>query len=193
MFTGIVQEIGRVKDFDGSVLSVFADKSLLDLQLGESIAVSGACLTVSSIGSDHFAVDIMPETLRRTNFGVIKSGTYVNLERALTPTDRLGGHILQGHVDDTGRVVAIQAEQDAILITFESSSNTLRYIVEKGFIAIDGISLTVTGCDTSTFGVSVVQYTLGNTNIGQREEGELVNLEIDIFAKYVEKFLLARE
>ena len=193
MFTGIVQEVGTVKDFDGSVLSVYGDKSLLDLQLGESIAVNGACLTVSFVASDYFAVDIMPETLRRTNLELTRSGSCVNLERALTPTDRLGGHILQGHIDDTARVSSIEAEQGAVLIKFESSASILRYVVEKGFIAVDGISLTVTDCDASTFGVSVVQYTLSNTNIGQWEEGELVNLEIDILAKYVEKFLSARD
>ena len=193
MFTGIVQEIGVVKYFDGSVLYISADKSLLDLELGESIAVSGACLTVSFIAPDHFAVDIMPETLRRTNLELIKAGSYVNLERALTLNDRLGGHILQGHIDDTARVASIEAEEGAVLITFESSANILKYIVEKGFIAVDGISLTVTNCDASTFGVSVVQYTLSNTNIGQRGQGELVNLEIDILAKYVEKFLSTRE
>ena len=117
----------------------------------------------------------------------------VNLERALTPSDRLGGHILQGHIDDTARVASIEAEQGAILIKFESSASILKYVVEKGFIAVDGISLTVTNCDASTFGVSVVQYTLSNTNIGQWEEGELVNLEIDILAKYVEKLLSTRD
>ena len=193
MFTGIVQEIGRVKESDSSYISVEVEDSLRGLRIGDSIAVNGACLTVSSIGSGYFSVNTMPETLRRTNMRLLNPGAMVNLESALTLSSRLGGHLLQGHVDSTGTVVSIFQEVDAVLMEFQAPPEIMKYVVEKGFIAVDGVSLTVVGCDASTFTVSVVQYTLSNTNIGQWEEGELVNLEIDILAKYVEKFLSARD
>ncbi|MBI2855879.1 MAG: riboflavin synthase [Chloroflexi bacterium] len=193
MFTGIVQEVGRTKVLDGSSLAVEANASLEGLRLGDSIAVNGACLTVTDLGPGYFSVDTMPETLRRTNLGLLSPGAMVNLENALTLSSPLGGHLLQGHVDATGSVVSIAPEGDALLMTFHAPPQVMRYVVEKGFIAVDGVSLTVAGCDASTFTVSVVQYTRDNTNLGQRRSGDVVNLEVDILAKYVEKLLPPKE
>ena len=193
MFTGIVQEVGRVREFEGSSLAVEISESLERLRAGDSIAVNGACLTVKDIGSGYFSVDTMPETLRRTNMGLLSPGAMVNLEGALTLSSPLGGHLLQGHVDAIGTLVSITPEADALLITFQAPPQVMKYVVEKGFIAVDGISLTVMDCDASTFTVSVVQYTRDNTNLGQRKPGDVVNLEVDILAKYVEKLLSLKE
>ena len=193
MFTGIVQEVGRAKENDGSSLIIEAAASLDGLKLGDSIAVNGTCLTVTSLEEGAFSVDTMPETLRRTNLGLLTPGAPVNLEQALTLSTPLGGHITQGHVDATGSLVSTDPESDALMMRFEAPPQVMKYVVEKGFIAVDGISLTVVEWDESSFTVSVVRYTQDNTNLGVRKPGDVVNLEVDILAKYAEKLLAARQ
>ena len=192
MFTGIVQEVGRAKENDGSSLTIEAAASLEGLNLGDSIAVNGTCLTVKALEDGGFSVDTMPETLRRTNIGLLGPGSPVNLEKALTLSTPLGGHITQGHVDATGALVSIEPEGDALIMRFEAPTQVMKYVVEKGFIAVDGISLTVVDWDESSFSVSVVRYTQDNTNLGVRKPGDVVNLEVDILAKYAEKLLADR-
>jgi riboflavin synthase len=193
MFTGIVQEIGRAKENGGSSLIIEAAASLDGLKLGDSIAVNGTCLTVMAMDEGSFSVDTMPETLRRTNLGLLTPGAAVNLEQALTLSTPLGGHITQGHVDATGSLVSTDPEGDALMMRFEAPPQVMKYVVEKGFIAVDGISLTVVEWDESSFTVSVVRYTQDNTNLGVRKPGDVVNLEVDILAKYAEKLLAARQ
>ncbi len=193
MFTGIVQEVGRAKENGGSSLTIEAAASLDGLKLGDSIAVNGTCLTVTSLDEGSFSVDTMPETLRRTNLGLLTPGAPVNLEQALTLSTPLGGHITQGHVDATGSLVSTDPEGDALMMRFEAPPQVMKYVVEKGFIAVDGISLTVVEWDESSFTVSVVRYTQDNTNLGVRKPGDVVNLEVDILAKYAEKLLAARQ
>jgi riboflavin synthase len=193
VFTGIIQELGKLRENDDSSMSVEAVTSLEGLREGDSVAINGTCLTVKDIGKGYFSVDTMPETLRRTNLGLLKPGNPVNLEKALTLSTPLGGHLTQGHVDATGTLASIQQEGDALLMRFNAPPQVMKYVVEKGFISVDGISLTVVEWDDSTFVVSVVKYTLEHTNLGHREPGDVVNLEVDILAKYVEKLLSSRE
>ncbi len=193
MFTGIIEEIGIVNEFDGSSLSIKCTECLLELSLGDSIAVNGACLTVSSIGKDYFSVQTMPETIRRTNFSSLQTGSTVNLERALTYNGRIGGHITQGHVDMIGIVESIYPDDQATIVHVNAPHEVMRYLVYKGYIAVNGISLTVISCEESGFSVSVVEYTMKNTNLGNIKVGDTVNLEIDIMAKYVEQLLSSRE
>lgn len=187
MFTGIVEEIGTVKAVGPTSLTVAARKVLEGTKLGDSIAVNGVCLTATGISSDWFAVEVMPETLRRTNLGALKAGGRVNLERPLAVGGRFGGHFVQGHVDGTGTVVSTRREGDAILLKFEAPSAIMRYIVEKGFIAVDGVSLTVVECSPAVFSISLVGYTQTNTTLGGAKPSDVVNLEVDIIAKYAER------
>ncbi len=186
MFTGIVEEIGRVKSIQSGQLVISAERVLEGIKLGDSIALNGACLTVTSIGSDSFSVDVMPETLRHTNLGM-HPGEPLNLERALQVGGRLGGHLIQGHVDATGRVSSVVLEETAFIVTFAAPPEVVRYIVPRGFIAVDGVSLTVIDCDTTSFKVSLVAYTQQHTTLGRKKPGDLVNLEVDIVAKYIER------
>ena len=188
MFTGIIEEVGRVILSSPTKLAIAANEVLNGIQLGDSIAVNGACLTINSLGTGSFSVDIMPETLRQTNLGLLKSGDEVNLERPLALDRGLGGHLVQGHVDSTGRVALVKPEGEAVIIGFEAPGEIMRYIVKKGFVAVDGVSLTVTDCDASSFQVSLVEYTRRHTTLGKRKVGDLVNLEVDIMAKYAERF-----
>ncbi len=188
MFTGIVEEIGTVRSIQSHRLSIFAEKVLEGTAEGDSISINGACLTVVSLGSNFFSVEMMPETLRRTNLGLLHSGQKVNLEHALTLKSRLGGHLVQGHVDGIGRILDISPEDGAILMRIGAEPEIMRYVVEKGFIAIDGVSFTVVECDNTSFRISLVAYTLQNTILGLRRVAEIVNLEVDIIAKYVEQF-----
>ena len=187
MFTGIVEEIGSVRAVGPDKLTISATTVIQDTKKGDSIAVNGVCLTVTEITPNSFSVDVMPETLRRTNLGALRPGEAVNLERPLAVGGRMGGHFVQGHVDDRGRVLSATREGEALLLRFEASKDIMRYVVEKGFIAIDGVSLTVTECNATSFKVSLVAYTLNNTNLGGRRPGDEVNLEVDIIAKYVER------
>ena len=189
MFTGIVAEVGKVISLYPDKLIVGANLVLKNVELGGSIAVNGACLTVTSFSSNSFAVDLSPETVRRTNLGLLKSGEPVNLERPLGLGGELGGHLVQGHVDGTGKVSLISAEGGATLFRFTTPQDIMHYLVEKGFIAIDGISLTITAKGTSYFQVSVVDYTKHHTVLEYRKVGDTINLEIDIMAKYAEQFI----
>jgi riboflavin synthase len=187
VFTGIIEEVGRVISAQSGYLVIAASDVLPEMELGGSIAVNGVCLTVTKFDTSSFSVDIMSETLKRTNLGLLHTGDGVNLERPLPLGGRLGGHLMQGHVDDTGRVASIRWQGGAMLIRFEAAPEMVRYIVEKGFVAVDGVSLTIVAKDTSSFQVSVVDYTREHTTLGSRQEGDLVNLEVDIIAKYVEQ------
>jgi len=191
VFTGIVEEVGQVAQLDDHRLSVRGSKVLVDTELGASIAVNGACVTVVSFDKGEFSVDLAPETIRRTSLGNVNAGDWVNLERPLAVSDRLGGHIVQGHVDGTGRITSIRPEGDCIIIRITSPKRLMPYIVEKGFMAVDGISLTVVKRGASSFTVSVIPYTTENTNLKGKMAGDRVNLEVDIVAKYVEN-LMAR-
>ncbi|MFC1897124.1 riboflavin synthase [Chloroflexota bacterium] len=187
MFTGIVEEIGRVTSAQSGKLVISASEVLRKIELGGSIDINGVCLTITSFSTNSFSVDIMPETLKRTNLGLLNAGNEVNLERPLTLEKPLGGHLVQGHVDDTGRIASITWTGEPMLIRFETPPEVMRYVVEKGFIAVDGVSLTIMAKDTSSFQVSVVDYTRQHTTLGNRRMGDLVNLEVDIIAKYVEQ------
>ena len=189
MFTGIVEEAGRVEFLNEGRLRIKAKRVLEDLAQGDSVAVNGACLTAVAVNSKGFEVDLVPETLRRTNLGDLKQGSTVNLERSLAANARLGGHIVQGHVDAAAKISSMEAEVDAVNVRIEAPEGLMRYIVEKGFIAVDGISLTVVEAFSSSFTTSVIPYTLKNTNLRGRKVGDLVNLEVDILAKYVESLL----
>ncbi len=192
MFTGIIQEVGRVTSLQSRKLVITASEVLQGIELGGSIAVNGVCLTVVNLNANSFSVDIMPETLNRTNLGLLSAGDGVNLERPLALGGEIGGHLVQGHVDTTARVASITWNGEAMLVRFKASPEVTRYMAEKGFIAVDGVSLTVVTKDTSSFQVSVVDYTQRHTNLGDRQAGDLVNLEVDIIAKYVEQFSQAR-
>jgi len=187
VFTGIVEEIGRVTSAQPRNLAITASKVLQGMEMGGSIAVNGACLTVTSFNSNSFAVDIMSETLRLTNLGLLCAGDEVNLERPLTPEKQLGGHLVQGHIDDTGRVTSVTWDGEAMLIRLEAPPEAMRYIVKKGFIAVDGVSLTIVDYDASSFLVSIVDYTRRHTTLGSKQVGDLVNLEVDIIAKYLDR------
>jgi riboflavin synthase len=186
MFTGITEELGKVSLLQPNKLVVKARKVLEGMGIGDSVAVNGACLTVVEFGSDYFGVEVVPETMRRTNLGLLKVGDEVNLERPLALGGRLGGHLVQGHVDEHGKVVSLRPEGDAVVMRFQAPREVMRYVVVKGFIAIDGISLTVVERDETSFNVSVIPHTRQNTTLGKRRVGDTVNLEVDIIAKYVE-------
>lgn len=188
MFTGIAQETGRIASARTDRLVINARAVLQEIKPGGSIAVNGVCLTVTDFDADSLSVDIMAETLRRTNLGQLHAGDKVNLERPLALGGELGGHLVQGHVDDTGRVAGITRDGEATLIRFEASPEVMRFIVTKGFIAVDGISLTVVDKDTTSFRVSIVDYTLKHTTLGEKRTGDMVNLEADIIGKYAEQF-----
>jgi len=187
VFTGIVEEAGKVTSAQLGKLTIAASKVLQRMELGGSIAVNGACLTITNFNTNSFSVDIMPETLKRANLGLLRAGDGVNLERPLALGGELGGHLVQGHIDDTGRVTSIVPDGETMLVRFEAPPEVMCYIVEKGFIAVDGVSLTVVVRDASSFQVSVVDYTQEHTTLGNRRIGDLVNLEVDIIAKYVER------
>ena len=186
MFTGIVEEIGKVKLIQPNRLTVHAVKVLAGTELGSSIAVNGTCLTVTEFTTNSFSVGIQPETLRRTNLGDLKTGDTVNLERPIAMGARLGGHLVQGHIDDTGKITGIRQEQKSKLMTFAVPHPLMRYMAVKGFIAVDGLSLTIAELGADSFTVSLVEFTQKQTTIGNKKIGDVVNLEVDIIAKYVE-------
>lgn len=189
MFTGIVEELGVVAKISNNAMTVHASKVTEDLKLGDSIAVNGTCLTAVNFSRTEFSVDLSPETMRRTSLGQLSEGSPVNLERALLASDRMGGHIVQGHVDSTGRVMSSRVDGDSIIFRIRVPKRLNPYIVEKGFIAVDGISLTVVKRGASSFTLAVIPYTLKNTNLASVSIGDRVNLEADILAKYVESLL----
>ncbi|MEG2291362.1 MAG: riboflavin synthase [Romboutsia sp.] len=193
MFTGIVEEIGVIKEIKkgdkSSKLSIKVNKVLNKTHIGDSIATNGVCLTVTDLNVDSFEADIMTETLRRSNLGSLNIGSYVNLERALSLEKRLGGHIVSGHIDGTGTIVAFIKEDNAVWITVKASIDILKYIVHKGSVTIDGISLTVAYIDDSCFKVSIIPHTASETTLLNKKIGETVNIECDLIGKYVEKLL----
>lgn len=187
MFTGIIKEVGKVSSVQSGSLVIAAGDVLQRVELGGSVSVNGVCLTITSFNADAFSVDIMPETRERTNLGLLSAGDKVNLELPLTLEGQVGGHLVQGHVDATGRVTSVSGQGGARIVMFEAPPEVMRYIVEQGFIAVDGASLTVVTKATSSFQVSLVGYTLRHSVLGDRQVGDLVNLEVDIIAKYVEQ------
>ena len=180
MFTGIIEEVGVVKQIKqgarSAVITIGARRVMEDIHLGDSIAMNGVCLTVTSFDKNSYSVDVMHETLRRTNLGELKSGSRVNLERAMAADGRFGGHIVAGHIDDTGRITSMEKDDNAIWITVQTTSAVLRYIVEKGSITIDGISLTVARVDEKSFAVSVIPHTGANTTLLEKKPGDTVKL-----------------
>lgn len=189
MFTGIIEELGTVKEASPKELTIAASRVLEGTAPGDSISVNGACLTVIHLTRDSFTVDIMPETQRRTNLGSVRRGDKVNLERSMPLGGRLGGHLVQGHVDSTGKVQSLTPEGEALLVRYQAPPEIMRYVVSKGFIAVDGASLTVADRDAQSFTVSLVGFTRQHTNLDSRRPGEMVNLEVDIVAKYVERLV----
>lgn len=193
MFTGIIEEIGKVlnikKGNKSSILTIQGRKIFEDLKIGDSVAVNGVCLTVTSFYKGIFVADVMNETLIRSSLGDLSDGSLVNLERAMAANDRFGGHIVSGHIDGTGSITKIKREDNSIWYTITTSDNLMKYIVEKGSIAIDGISLTVAKVDYKSFSVSIIPHTAKETVLYCRSVGDNVNLENDIIGKYVEKLL----
>ncbi len=196
MFTGIVQGVGTVlarhTTGGGTVLTLAPNFTLDEPQEGESIAVDGVCLTARAISPDRFSADVSPETLQRSSLGQLRTGSRVNLERALRLADRLGGHLVSGHVDCMGRVLKRQNLGDFTLFTFSMDARLGRYVVEKGSVAISGVSLTVNSCAGASFSVSIIPHTLRETTLGLLAVGDAVNIEVDIIGKYVEKLLGGR-
>lgn len=196
MFTGIVEEIGQVRDLvladEGAHLVIGARHVLGDLSLGHSVAVDGVCLTVTHLTADGFRVGLSPETRRRTNLGERRIGDRLNLERSVLAGGRLGGHYVQGHVDGVGRIADTRPEGDSLRMWLSAPPDLMRYVVVKGYIAIDGISLTVTERADERFGVALVAYTRGAVSLPNKPLGASVNLEVDVIAKYVERLLEAR-
>ena len=189
MFTGIVVEKGKVLEASQETLAIESWLALEGAAAGDSIAVNGACLTVTSMAEGRFSVDVTPETLRRTNLGDLSVGSPVNLEPSLAYGGKVGGHLVQGHVDAVGVVSDITPEGNSRLLSIAAPKEIMRYVVEKGFIAVDGISLTVAALDEARFTVAVIPYTDEHTTLGERKPGDRVNLEADILAKYTERLL----
>ncbi len=193
MFTGIIEEIGIIKGIERTTrscrLTIGANKITDDCKIGDSIAVNGACLTVTGRSDNTFNADVMAETLRRTNLEYLKIGDKVNLERSLRPTDRFGGHIVAGHVDDVGKVVSLVPEGIATLMTVSVSASIVKYIAVKGSICVDGVSLTVTKVMDNSFQVSLIPFTKEITTLGLKRIGDIVNIEVDMLARYVERIL----
>lgn len=195
MFTGIVEEIGRIKTLKKSTksasLTIGGNSIFSDLKLGDSVAVNGVCLTVAQIYQKQFTADVMNETLIRSSLGQLKIGSYVNLERAMSANSRFGGHIVSGHIDGIGKISAIKKDEIATWYTIKTDRKCMRYIIEKGSIAIDGISLTVAKVERDQFAVSIIPHTTKETILSQKKLGSIVNLENDVVGKYIEKFLSA--
>ena len=191
MFTGIVEEVGVIQAADNGRLVIGASEVLSDVKVGESISVNGACLTVTTHDESSFVVDVVPETLRRTNLGELEAGSPVNLERSMPAYGRFGGHMVQGHVDATATIRSIASDGDALMVAFDAPASIMRYVVEKGFIAVDGASLTIVNCDNFSFSVTIIPHTRENTVFKSKGVGDTVNIEVDIMAKYVERLTMA--
>ncbi len=192
MFTGIVEEIGTVKKIvrgQKAYLEIQADKIFSDIHIGDSIAVNGVCLTVTSFSGKVFTADVMNETFSRSSLGSLKTGSHVNLERAMSANGRFGGHIVSGHIDGTGKIANIKKDGNAVWYKISAGENIIKYTVEKGSIAIDGISLTVARVEKDNFSVSIIPHTSEETILSEKKLGDTVNLENDIIGKYVERFL----
>ena len=194
MFTGIIEEVGSVasirKGAHSCVLTVNASRVLEDVHLGDSIATNGVCLTVTSFTSHSFSADVMHETLNRSSLGSLHIGSPVNLERAMLAGGRFGGHIVSGHIDGVGTISSIKEDDNAVWYTVEAPSSILRYIIEKGSITLDGISLTVAKVTNSNFSISIIPHTRAQTNLASKKVGDVLNLENDLVGKYVERLML---
>ncbi len=189
MFTGIVEEIGKVLSVSGRRLTFSAGTALEGTRSGDSIAVNGVCLTVIHLTQEAFTVEVSPETLKRTNLNELRRDAQVHLERAVQPTSRMGGHFVQGHVDGLGRISGFKTDENALWMTVEAEPELLRYIVPKGFVALDGVSLTSVEVAEGHFTVTLVPFTRQKTMLAHRPVGYKVNIEVDILGKYVEQFL----
>lgn len=193
MFTGIIEETGRIRRMElcgnSGVIDVEAHKIMEDVKIGDSIAVNGVCLTAFEVRPEGFCADVMAETVRRSSLGSLSTGQYVNLERAMASGRRFGGHIVTGHIDGTGVITGMRREENAVWVTIEPKDGDFMLIVEKGSVAVDGISLTVAKKDRNSFSVSVIPHTGGETTLLEKAEGQTVNLEYDIVGKYVQELL----
>lgn len=191
MFTGLIEELGKIKDFkrngDSMILTIKAQEILHDVAIGDSIAVNGICLTVTSFNQSSFTVDVMPETMNKTSLKEVKPGGVVNLERAMTPNRRFGGHFVAGHVDSVATLIDKKTLDNAIYFTFKIEPSLINYLIPQGSISIDGISLTLVNVTDDTFSVSIIPHTLQQTNLLTKEIGQLVNIEVDMIGKFVEK------
>lgn len=197
MFTGLIEEVGTVRRIsssgEGTDIVIAAKKVLSDLKIGDSIAVNGPCLTATAVEKNNFTAWAMPETLQKTNLKHLTTGSAVNLERAMTLNGRLGGHLISGHVDAVITLAGIKPQGGSIILTFEAPENLMRYIIPKGSVSLDGVSLTVIDVDDSRFSVGLIPHTAGETTLGSMEKGAPVNLEVDLIGKYVEKMLANRQ
>lgn len=197
MFTGIVEEMGKIvrveKGAKSSRLTVSGDKIFSDLKLGDSVATNGVCLTVTSFSKGIFTADVMNETLKRSNLGELRQGSMVNLERAMIANGRFGGHIVSGHIDGTGVITKIEQDDIAVWYTIRADRKIMKYIIEKGSVAIDGISLTIAKVTDNDFSVSLIPHTAKETVLGYKKTGDTVNLENDVVGKYIEHFLSFKE
>jgi len=193
MFTGIVEEVGTIQNIkkgtNSSVLTIKGDIIFDDVKLGDSIAVNGVCLTVSNYSKDTFDADVMHETIKRSSIGALNVGSNVNLERAMLANGRFGGHIVSGHIDGTGTITDIKRDDNAILYNIRADDKIMKYIVEKGSVAIDGISLTIAEVSSESFKVSIIPHTAKSTILSGKTVGDIVNLENDMIGKYVEKLM----
>lgn len=195
MFTGLIEEIGEVKSLTrGTIckLTIISSKIINEVIIGDSVAINGVCLTVTSIGSGTLTFDAVPETLSRSNLGNLRTSDKVNLEASIRAGQMMGGHFVLGHVDGIGTIESINSLADSRVIRFKAPQEILKYVVEKGSIAIDGISLTVASCDNTGFAIAVIPHTLSATTLNNKRPGDQVNLESDIIGKYVEKFIAGR-
>jgi riboflavin synthase len=193
MFTGIVEEVGRVLDLDqnseGTTMTIGATTVVEDVRLGDSIAVNGTCLTVTEFDACSFKVGLAPETMRRTSLGALEQGDGVNLERSMPAEGRFGGHVVQGHVDTTGRIRSRKVDGDSLVLTIELSPEYLKYLVPKGYVAVDGISLTVIDVLEDAFTLMLIAYTQEHVTLARQPEGYRPNIEVDIFGKYIERLM----
>ena len=196
MFTGIIEGFGTIASIrpagQGKRLSIDADFDLNQTKIGDSISVSGACLTAVKIDGRHFEVDISPETLQMTTFGQAKVGQRVNIERALRLSDRIDGHLVSGHIDGLGEIRQRETLSNALMVTIDVPEALARYMISKGSVAVDGISLTINSCDAASFSVSIIPHTAKLTTIGFKNKGDPVNIETDMLGKYVERFMKVR-
>lgn len=194
MFTGLIEDIGSIKNIEkkGNAMRVLIECNLdlANVRIGDSIAIDGVCLTVVDLFSEAFTVEVSSETIHKTNFKEMKKGRRVNLERAMRLSDRLGGHIVLGHIDGIGKIQEINKDANSIRMKILVTNNIMRYIIEKGSVAIDGISLTVNECEENLFGINIIPHTAAHTTLTEKKVNDSVNIENDIIGKYLERFLL---
>jgi len=194
MFTGIVEEIGKIKNIEGTadsiVLTIEANKIVTDVSLGDSIAVNGVCLTVTSFTSNEFTVDVMPETVKATSLQSLTRNSKVNLERAMSANGRFGGHFVSGHVDGVGKIIRKERHSNAVYYEIQVDNHARNYLLLKGSVSVDGTSLTIFGLTNDTFTISLIPHTVSETILGDKGIGDIVNIECDMLGKYVEQFVM---